>query len=78
MEQDNIYRKLADQVQEALNNSGLKPADLARELGVSSAYITQFLKHAQKTPAERIQQMLDPLGYELRVVEKKTLSISER
>lgn len=72
MNRDEIYRKLADQVQEALAKSGLKPADLARELGVSSAYITQFLKHGNKTPVERIQQMLDACGYELKAVEKKT------
>lgn len=73
MKSETIYRKLADQIQDALTKTGLKPADLARELGVSSAYITQFLKHANKTPAERIEQMAEIMGYELTISEKKTL-----
>lgn len=78
MEEKNIYQELAEKIQKVLDEKKIRPSDLAKELGVSPSYITQFLKYGNKTPAERIQQILDILGYELTISGKKTLSIGDR
>jgi len=72
MEGKSIYQELAEKIQEVIDKKKIRPSDLAKELGVSPSYITQFLKYGYKTPAERIQQILDVLGYELTISEKKT------
>ncbi|MGD9125759.1 MAG: helix-turn-helix transcriptional regulator [Planctomycetia bacterium] len=74
MDEQNIYKKLADQIVEIAGKKGqrLNKSEVARKLGVSPTYIYQFM-NGGKMPVDTINQILDLYGYELAPVQKKTL-----
>jgi len=64
-----IYDKLADKIVELRKKSGLKQKDLAEKIGVHPTVISRFEKKTIKLSVERIESILDVLGFELQPVE---------
>ena len=68
------YKRLGEQVSEIRKRAKMSQARMAEILDIDRALISRFESQGEKLPAERIDEMLDVLGYELAVVEKKKLA----
>jgi len=72
---ENIYKGLAHKIKDLREKKGLKGKDIAEAVNIHPTVYSKFEKHGQKLPLERIEQILNVLGYEFDITEKKTLLI---
>lgn len=72
MEQNDFFKNLGQQVQALREKAGLSQTDLANIIKIDSSVLSKFEKKGQKLPADRINQIVNVLGYELTLQEKKT------
>ncbi len=76
METNEFFKNIGQQVQALREKAGLSQTDLAKILDIDPSVLSKFEKKGQKLPADRINQIVNVLGYELIVSEKKTALIS--
>jgi len=72
MEQ-NFYREISRKIGALMAQQGVSITELSNRIGVSVSFLAKFLNHGSKISAERINQILDALGYEIVFQEKKTI-----
>jgi len=73
MEHNNFYREISDKIRALMSSKGVSITELSEEIGVSTSFLAKFLNHGTKISAERMNQILNALGYEITFQEKKTL-----
>ena len=66
------YKQLGEQVAKIRKGAKIPQKKMAEMLDIHPALISKFENLGEKLPAERIDEMLEVLGYELGLVEKKT------
>lgn len=71
MNKNDFFKKLGQQVQTLREMSGLSQTDLAKIVDIDSSVLSKFENKGQKLPADRINQIVNALGYELTLQEKK-------
>lgn len=76
MEKNDFFKNLGEQVQTLREKAGLSQTELANIIKIDSSVLSKFEKKGQKLPADRINQIVNVLGYELTLQEKKTASIT--
>lgn len=65
------FKQLADRIDQIMVAKNISRKELAAKLGITPTVLSSFFVHGEKLPADRIDQMLDIVGYELAPVEKK-------
>lgn len=65
------YKQLGEKIAEIRKKSNISQKRMAEMLDIHPALISKFENLGEKLPAERIHEMLDILGYELVIAEKK-------
>ena len=71
MNKNDFFKNLGQQVQTLREMSGLSQTDLAKIVDIDSSVLSKFENKGQKLPADRINQIVNALGYELTLQEKK-------
>lgn len=72
MKNNEFFKKLGQQVQTLREKSGLSQTDLAKMVDVDSSVLSKFENKGQKLPADRINQIVNALGYELTLRKKNS------
>lgn len=77
-----FYKELGERIAELRTKAKVSQTRMAEIIGIDRALISRFETQGEKLPAERIDEMLNILGYELNIVEKKKplekLSVKQR
>jgi len=70
--ENNIYRDLASKIEAVMLEKGIKRTELASKMGVNDSFMTKFFNYGKKISLERLFQMVEILGLEIDISEKKT------
>lgn len=73
---ESYYKLLGEKIRDLRKRAGLTQVELCQQSGVSQGELSSFESRGDRIrSADRINAILDALGYELSVSEKKTTPI---
>lgn len=73
------YKQLGEKIREVRRKAKVSQKAIAEKLKIDQALISKFENQGEKLPAERIDEILDMLGYELGLVKKNSnVSLKQR
>lgn len=65
------HKQLGEKISKIREELGLSQKKVAQTIDIPQSMLSKFETQGEKLPADKINEMLDLMGYELDVVEKK-------
>ena len=66
------HKQLGEKISKIREELGLSQKKVAQTIDIPQSMLSKFETQGEKLPADKINEMLDLMGYELDVVEKKS------